>query len=139
MIHFNEPPFTGKEFEYMRQAVAQAHICGDGSFTRKCHRWLEDRMQSPKALLTTSCTHALEMAALLLELQPGDEVIMPSYTFASTADAFVMRGAKPVFVDIRPDTMNIDERLIEEAARPLKLSENSSRVFSTASSARSRA
>ncbi|MCI9149558.1 MAG: dTDP-4-amino-4,6-dideoxygalactose transaminase [Lachnospiraceae bacterium] len=115
MIHFNEPPFTGKEFEYMRQAVAQAHICGDGSFTRKCHRWLEDRMQSPKALLTTSCTHALEMAALLLELQPGDEVIMPSYTFASTADAFVMRGAKPVFVDIRPDTMNIDERLIEEA------------------------
>ena len=108
MIHFNEPPFTGKEFEYMRQAVAQAHICGDGSFTRKCHRWLEDRMQSPKALLTTSCTHALEMAALLLELQPGDEVIMPSYTFASTADAFVMRGAKPVFVDIRPDTASRD-------------------------------
>lgn len=115
MIHFNEPPFTGKEFEYMRQTVEQAHICGDGYFTKKCHKWLEERMQSPKVLLTTSCTHALEMAALLLEIQPGDEVIMPSYTFASTADAFVMRGARIVFVDIRPDTMNMDETLIEEA------------------------
>ena len=115
MIHFNEPPFTGKEIEYMKQTIKNAHICGDGEFTKKCHAWLEARMQSPKVLLTTSCTHALEMAALLVNIQPGDEVIMPSYTFASTADAFVMRGAKIVFVDIRPDTMNIDETLIEEA------------------------
>ncbi|MEG1945701.1 MAG: dTDP-4-amino-4,6-dideoxygalactose transaminase [Lachnospiraceae bacterium] len=115
MIHFNEPPFTGKEFEYMQQTIVNAHICGDGVFTKKCHQWLEERMHSPKALLTTSCTHALEMAALLLNIQAGDEVIMPSYTFASTADAFVMRGAKIVFVDIRPDTMNIDENLIEQA------------------------
>ncbi|MEG0962752.1 MAG: dTDP-4-amino-4,6-dideoxygalactose transaminase [Lachnospiraceae bacterium] len=115
MIHFNEPPFTGKEFEYMQQTIVNAHICGDGVFTKKCHQWLEERMHSPKALLTTSCTHALEMSALLLNIQAGDEVIMPSYTFASTADAFVMRGAKIVFVDIRPDTMNIDENLIEQA------------------------
>lgn len=115
MIQFNEPPFTGKEFEYMKQTVEQAHICGDGMFTRKCHAWLEERMQSPKALLTTSCTHALEMAALLVDIQPGDEVIMPSYTFASTADAFVLRGAKIVFTDIRPDTMNIDETKLEAA------------------------
>ena len=115
MIHFNEPPFTGKEFEYMRQTVEAAHICGDGMFTKKCHAWLEERMHSPKVLLTTSCTHALEMAAILLDIGPGDEVIMPSYTFASTADAFVLRGARIVFVDIRPDTMNIDENLIEEA------------------------
>ncbi len=115
MIHFNEPPFTGKEIEYMKQTIKNAHICGDGEFTKKCHAWLEARMQSPKVLLTTSCTHALEMAALLVNIQPGDEVIMPSYTFASTADAFVMRGAKIVFVDIRPDTMNIDETLIEDA------------------------
>lgn len=115
MIHFNEPPFTGKEFEYMRQTVEAAHICGDGMFTKKCHAWLEERMRSPKVLLTTSCTHALEMAAILLDIGPGDEVIMPSYTFASTADAFVLRGARIVFVDIRPDTMNIDENLIEEA------------------------
>lgn len=115
MINFNEPPFTGKEFDYMRETIGNAHICGDGKFTKKCHKWLEERMQSPKALLTTSCTHALEMAALLCDIKPGDEVIMPSYTFASTADAFVMRGAKIVFVDIRPDTMNIDENLIEDA------------------------
>lgn len=115
MIHFNEPPFTGREFEYMKQTIENAHICGDGVFTKKCHAWLEERMQSPKVLLTTSCTHALEMAALLIGIKPGDEVIMPSYTFASTADAFVMRGAKIIFVDIRPDTMNIDETLIEDA------------------------
>ena len=115
MIHFNEPPFTGKEFEYMRQTVENAHICGDGYFTKKCHAWLEERMKSPKVLLTTSCTHALEMAAILQDIAPGDEVIMPSYTFASTADAVVLRGGKPVFVDIRPDTMNIDEKLIEDA------------------------
>lgn len=115
MIHFNEPPFTGKEFEYMRQTVENAHICGDGYFTKKCHAWLEERMKSPKVLLTTSCTHALEMAAILQDIAPGDEVIMPSYTFASTADAVVLRCGKPVFVDIRPDTMNIDEKLIEDA------------------------
>lgn len=115
MIHFNEPPFTGKEFDYMRQTIEEAHICGDGSFTKKCHAWLEEQMHTSKALLTTSCTHALEMAALLLDIAPGDEVIMPSYTFASTADAFVMRGARIVFTDIRPDTMNIDETLIESA------------------------
>ncbi len=115
MLHFNEPPFTGKEFEYMRETVTQAHICGDGIYTKKCHAWLEQRMQSPKVLLTTSCTHALEMAALLIDTRPGDEIIMPSYTFASTADAFVMRGARIVFVDIRPDTMNMDETLIEDA------------------------
>lgn len=115
MINFNEPPFTGKEFEYMQETIRNAHICGDGKFTKLCHSWLEERMCSPKVLLTTSCTHALEMAALLCDIQPGDEVILPSYTFASTADAFVMRGAKLVFVDIRPDTMNIDEDLIEDA------------------------
>ncbi len=115
MIHFNEPPFTGKELEYMRQAIEAHHICGDGVFTKKCHQWLETRMRTPKALLTTSGTHALEMAALLLDIAPGDEVIMPSFTFASTADAFVMRGAKIVFIDIRPDTMNLDETLLEDA------------------------
>lgn len=115
MIHFNEPPFTGKEFDYIKETVKNAHICGDGMFTKKCHGWIEERMHSPKVLLTTSCTHALEMSALLLDIEPGDEVIMPSFTFASTADAFVMRGAKIVFVDIRPDTMNIDETLIEDA------------------------
>ncbi|MCI8282010.1 MAG: dTDP-4-amino-4,6-dideoxygalactose transaminase [Lachnospiraceae bacterium] len=115
MIHFNEPPFTGKELDYMRQAVEAHHICGDGVFTKKCHQWLETRMKTPKALLTTSGTHALEMAALLLQIEPGDEVIMPSFTFASTADAFVMRGARIVFVDIRPDTMNLDETLVEDA------------------------
>jgi TDP-4-keto-6-deoxy-D-glucose transaminase len=115
LIHFNEPPFTGKELDYMRQAVEAHHICGDGVFTKKCHQWLETRMKTPKALLTTSGTHALEMAALLLQIEPGDEVIMPSFTFASTADAFVMRGARIVFVDIRPDTMNLDETLVEDA------------------------
>lgn len=115
MIAFNEPPFTGKEFDYMKQTVANAHICGDGMFTKKCHAWLEERMGAPKVLLTTSGTHALEMAAILEGIRPGDEVIMPSYTFASTADAVVLRGGTPVFVDIRPDTMNIDEKLIEDA------------------------
>ena len=115
MIGFNVAPFTGKEFEYIKEAISQEHICGDGIFTGKCNRWIEERMGTAKALLTTSCTHATEMAALLLDLKPGDEVIMPSYTFVSTADAFVLRGAVPVFVDIRPDTMNIDENLIENA------------------------
>ncbi|NLL78191.1 MAG: dTDP-4-amino-4,6-dideoxygalactose transaminase [Clostridiales bacterium] len=115
MINFNVPPFTGKEMEYMRQAVENQKICGDGEFTHKCSKWIEERTKSKKCLLTTSCTHALELAALLVDIKEGDEVIMPSYTFVSTADAFVLRGAKIVFVDIRPDTMNIDENLIEAA------------------------
>ena len=115
MINFNVPPFTGKEMEYMRQAVENQKICGDGEFTARCSQWIEERTKTQKCLLTTSCTHALEMAALLADIREGDEVIMPSYTFVSTADAFVLRGAKAVFVDIRPDTMNIDENLIEAA------------------------
>lgn len=115
MINFNEPPYVGKETEYIIQAVNSKKICGDGMFTKKCNEWLEKKTGTEKALLTTSCTHATEMAAILADIKPGDEVIMPSYTFVSTADAFVMRGATPVFVDIRPDTMNIDEQLIENA------------------------
>ena len=115
MIPFNKPPFTGKETEYIKKAIENNKICGDGEFTKKCNKWLEDKTGAKKALLTTSCTHSLEMAALLLNIQPGDEVIMPSFTFVSTADAFVLRGAKIVFVDIRPDTMNIYETLIEQA------------------------
>lgn len=115
MINFNVPPFTGKEMEYMRQAVENQKICGDGEFTRRCSTWIEERTGTSKSLLTTSCTHALELAALLAEIKEGDEVIMPSFTFVSTADAFVLRGARIVFVDIRPDTMNIDENLIEAA------------------------
>lgn len=115
MIRFNVPPFTGKEMDYMKQAVESMHICGDGDFTRKCSRWIEEQTGTGKCLLTTSCTHALEMAALLCDIKEGDEVIMPSYTFVSTADAFVLRGARIVFVDIRPDTMNIDETKIEDA------------------------
>ncbi len=114
-IRFNEPPEGKKAVAYMQQAIKEKHICGDGAFTHKCHKWLEKQTGTAKCLLTTSCTHALEMAALLCDIQAGDEVIMPSYTFVSTADAFVLRGAKIVFVDIRPDTMNIDERLIEAA------------------------
>lgn len=115
MIDFNIAPFTGNELEYIKQAVENHKICGDGEFTKRCSRWLEERTGIPKVLLTTSCTHATEMAALLCDIQPGDEVIMSSYTFVSTADAFVLRGATVVFVDIRPDTMNIDEALIEDA------------------------
>jgi dTDP-4-amino-4,6-dideoxy-D-glucose transaminase len=115
MIGFNIAPFVGKELEYMKQAVDAHKICGDGVFSQKCRTWLENETRTSAAMLTTSCTHALEMAALLCDIQPEDEVIMPSYTFVSTADAFVMRGAKIVFVDIRPDTMNINENLIEEA------------------------
>ena len=115
MITFNVPPFTGKEMEYIKECVENQKICGDGIYTKKCNDWLEKRTGTTKALLTTSCTHALEMAALLADIKPGDEVIMPAYTFVSTADAFVLRGAVPVFVDIRPDTMNIDENLIEAA------------------------
>lgn len=115
MINFNEPPFVGKELEYIKEAMNNKKICGDGAFTKKCNKWFEENFNSKKALLTTSCTHALEMAAILAEIKEGDEVIMPSFTFVSTADAFIMRGAKVVFVDIRPDTMNIDENLIEAA------------------------
>ena len=115
MINFNVPPFTGKEMDYIRKAVENQKICGDGEFTKKCSQWIEKRTGTAKCLLTTSCTHATELAALLTDVGPGDEVIMPSYTFVSTADAFVLRGATPVFVDIRPDTMNMDEKLIEDA------------------------
>ena len=115
MIRFNVPPFTGKETDYIKKAVDNQKICGDGEFTAKCNEWLENQTGSRKALLTTSCTHATELAAILSGVGEGDEVIMPSYTFVSTADAFVLRGAKAVFVDIRPDTMNINENLIEDA------------------------
>lgn len=115
MISFNVPPSVGNELTYIKEAMDNHKICGDGSFTKKCNAWMEESFHAKKALLTTSCTHATEMAALLLDIKPGDEVIMPSYTFVSTADAFVLRGATAVFVDIRPDTMNIDETLIEQA------------------------
>ncbi len=115
MINFNIAPYIGTELDYIKKAVDNHKICGDGEFTKKCHAWFEEQTGSQKALLTTSCTHALEMAAILCDIQPGDEVIMPAYTFVSTADAFVGRGAKVVFVDIRPGTMNIDETLIEDA------------------------
>lgn len=115
MIAFNKPPLTGNEKQYVLESIHSSKISGDGQFTKKCHHWFEDRLKCKKALLTTSCTHALEMAAILLDIKEGDEVIMPSYTFVSTANAFVLRGAKIVFVDIRPDTMNIDETKIENA------------------------
>ena len=115
MIDFNRPAFLGKETEYIKEAVDNRKLCGDGMFTKKCSQWMKDELGTKYSLLTTSCTHALEMAAYLADIKPGDEVIMPSYTFVSTADAFVLRGAKIVFVDIRPDTMNIDEKLIEAA------------------------
>ncbi len=118
MIPFNKPHMTGRELSYIAQAHSNGHLSGDGSFTKRCHAWLEERTQSSRALLTHSCTAALEMAALLLDLKPGDEVILPSYTFVSTASAFALRGAVPVFVDIREDTLNIDERLIEAAITP---------------------
>ncbi len=115
MINFNVPPYTGKEMKYIEEAVRNQKICGDGPFTKKCNEWIEEKTGTAKCLLTTSCTHATELAALLADIKPGDEVIMPSYTFVSTADAFVLRGARAVFVDVRPDTMNIDETLIEDA------------------------
>lgn len=117
-IPFNRPYMTGKELWYISQAHANAHLAGDGAFTKRCSRWLEARTGSQRALLTHSCTGALEMAAILADVKAGDEVIMPSYTFVSTANAFVLRGAVPVFVDIRPDTMNIDESKIEAAITP---------------------
>lgn len=118
MISFNRPPFTGNEQQYVLEAMASPKISGDGPFGLKCQAWFEENLSCAKALLTPSCTHALEMAALLIDIQPGDEVIMPSYTFVSTANAFVLRGAKIVFVDIRSDTLNMDESLIEAAITP---------------------
>lgn len=115
MIKFNVPPFIGDEITNIQKAIDSQKICGDGHFTKSCNIWMEEKFNANKVLLTTSCTHALEMAAILADIKPGDEVIMPSYTFVSTADAFVQRGATIVFVDIRPDTMNIDENLIEDA------------------------
>lgn len=117
-VDFNRPVIVGNEFEYMRQAIENRHISGDGPFTKKCHALLEAELGVPKALLTTSCTHALEMAAILLDIQPGDEIIIPDFTFVSTVNAFVLRGAVPVFVDIRPDTLNLDESRLEAAITP---------------------
>ena len=114
-INFNVPPYVEKAAAYIQECVKNQKICGDGEYTKRCSQWFEKRTGTAKCLLTTSCTHATELAALLADIQPGDEVIMPAYTFVSTADAFVLRGATPVFVDIRPDTMNIDEKLIEAA------------------------
>lgn len=118
MIDFNIPPYVGKEMDYIKEAIINRKICGDGEFTKRCSNWMKDKFNVNQAFLTTSCTHALEMAAVLSEVSAGDEVILPSYTFVSTADAFVQRGASLVFVDIRPDTLNIDETLIEEAITP---------------------
>jgi dTDP-4-amino-4,6-dideoxygalactose transaminase len=118
MIPFNKPYFTGKEIDYIRESHAVGNLSGDGAFTHKVNAWLKAQTNSNKALLTHSCTAALEMAAILADIQPGDEVILPSYTFVSTANAFVLRGGVPVFVDIRPDTLNIDEKLIEAAITP---------------------
>lgn len=115
MVDFNVPPCVGNEIEYVKQAIESHKICGDGQFTKKCHQWMEERFNAQKVLLTTSGTTALDMAMLLCDLQPGDEVILPSYTFSSTATSAVLVGAKLVFVDVRPDTMNIDETKIEDA------------------------
>lgn len=115
MIPFNKPPYTGNEEKYVFESIKSSKISGDGEFTKKCYQWFEEKLGCKKVLLTTSCTHSLEMIAILLDIKEGDEVIMPSYTFVSTANAFVLRGAKIVFVDIRPDTMNIDETKIEQA------------------------
>jgi len=117
-IPFNKPSLVGNELAYIQQALEAGHISGDGIFTRKCHNFLEHELGVPKALLTTSCTHALEMAALLLDIKPGDEVILPSFTFVSTVNAFVLRGARPVFIDIRPDTLNMDEANLAEHITP---------------------
>ena len=118
LIDFNRPTFVGRELEYMEQAVRNGQISGDGPFTKKCHTFLERELGIPKVLLTTSCTHALEMMAILLDIQPGDEVILPDFTFVSTINAFVLRGAKPVFLDVRPDTLNLDESKLEAAITP---------------------
>ena len=118
MIDFNIPPYVGTEEKYIQEAIQKRKLCGDGMFTKRCSRWMEENLSVRHALLTTSCTHALEMAAVLSGVGAADEVIMPSYTFVSTANAFVQRGARIVFTDIRPDTMNLDERLLEDAITP---------------------
>ena len=115
MIRFNIPPCADAAFAYMKEAVEREKICGDGEFTKRVSKWIEEKTGTAKCLLTTSCTHATEMAAMLIDTAPGDEIIMPSYTFVSTADAFVLRGGVPVFTDIRPDTMNLDEEKLEDA------------------------
>jgi dTDP-4-amino-4,6-dideoxygalactose transaminase len=117
-VYFNQPTIVGKELYYISQAIHQGHAGGDGSFTKKCHAYLEAALGVPKVLLTTSCTDALEMAAILLDIQPGDEVVVPSFTFVSTPNAFVLRGAKPVFADVRPDTLNLDETQLEHLITP---------------------
>jgi len=117
-IPFNKPSLTGDELNYLTQAIERYHISGDGIFTSKCHQWLEKHFNIPKALLTTSCTHALEMTAFLLEIEAGDEVIIPSFTFVSTVNAYVNRGATPVFIDIRPDTLNLNEELLDRLISP---------------------
>jgi dTDP-4-amino-4,6-dideoxygalactose transaminase len=117
-IPFNRPSLVGREMHYAAQAVANGHISGDGSFSRRCHQLLEETLGVPKVLLTTSCTHALEMAALLVDIGPGDEVIVPSFTFVSTINAFALRGARPIFADIRPDTLNVDEQKLERLVTP---------------------
>ena len=117
-IPFNRPFFSGNEFEYIQKAITSWHLSGDGTFTKKCHALLETELGVRKALLTTNCTHALEMAALLLDIKPGDEVIVPSFTFVSTVNAFVLRGARPVFIEIRPDTLNLDETQLERLITP---------------------
>jgi dTDP-4-amino-4,6-dideoxygalactose transaminase len=117
-IPFNCPGLVGKEFEYIRQALTNMHLSGNGPFTKKCQTWLEEQIGCPEVLLTHSCTAALEMAAILLEIQPGDEVIVPSFTFVSTVNAFVLRGAQPIFSDIRPDTLNLDETQLERLITP---------------------
>src|SRR3954464_2970012 len=117
-IPFNQPNAVGAELANIADALARGHLSGDGYYTKRCHQWLEQRLGCKRALLTHSCTGALDMAAILCDLKPGDEVIMPSYTFVSTANAFAMRGAVPVFIDVRPDTINIDERLIKAAITP---------------------
>ena len=114
LVPFNRASLAGAEFEYMKAAIDSMHVSGNGPFTKKCERYLEEALGVPKVLLTTSCTHALEIAALLLDIQPGDEIIVPSFTFVSTVNAFVLRGARPVFVDVRPDTLNLDERLLAD-------------------------
>jgi dTDP-4-amino-4,6-dideoxygalactose transaminase len=117
-VDFNRPVIVGNELEYMKQSIENGHISGDGPFTKKCHTFLEKELGIRKALLTTSCTHALEMSAILLEIRPGDEIVIPDFTFVSTVNAFVLRGAKPVFVDVRPDTLNLDESRLEAALTP---------------------
>jgi dTDP-4-amino-4,6-dideoxygalactose transaminase len=118
VIPFNRAVVTGQELTYIQEAIFNSKLCGDGPFTKRCSEWLETNSRSQKALLTTSCTHALELAAMLADIKPGDEVIMPSFTFVSTANAFVLRGAKIIFIDIRPDTLNLDETIIESAISP---------------------